>query len=99
MLCSYDWPGNVREMENYIERAVVLARDGVLTERHFPEKLHPKDNKTGDANLNYLALKERESIIKILEMNNGNISKAAKNLGISRNTLYAKLKGYGIASG
>lgn len=99
MLCSYDWPGNVREMENYIERAVVLARDGVLTERHFPEKLHPKDNQMGDSNLNYLALKEKESIIKILEMNNGNISKAAKNLGISRNTLYAKLKGYGIASG
>ena len=99
MLCSYDWPGNVREMENYIERAVVLARDGVLTERHFPEKLHPKDNQMCDSNLNYLALKEKESIIKILEMNNGNISKAAKNLGISRNTLYAKLKGYGIASG
>ncbi len=97
-LCAYDWPGNVREMENYIERAVVLARDGVLTVGHFPEKLCPKATKVGEVNLHYLALKERESIIKMIEMYHGNISKAAKNLGISRNTLYAKLKSYGIAA-
>lgn len=96
-LCAYAWPGNVREMENYIERAVVLARDGTLTIHQFPEKLHPKGNHSDEVNLNYLAIKERESIIKVLEMYNGNISKAAKNLGISRNTIYSKIKAYGIS--
>ena len=98
-LCSYSWPGNIREMENYIERAVVLVRDGVLRIGHFPEKLIPKCNNNNEVNLNYLALKERESISKVLDLYNGNISKAAKNLGISRNTLYAKIKAYGIEAG
>ena len=97
-LCAYDWPGNVRELENYIERAVVLARTGSLSTEYFPEKLRSRVDQ-GTGNVNYLAAKEREVISKVLEMCNGNISKAAKNLGISRNTLYAKIKAYGIMTG
>ena len=97
-LCAYDWPGNVRELENYIERAVVLARTGSLSTEHFPEKLRSRIDQ-GTGNVNYLAAKEREVISRVLEMCNGNISKAAKNLGISRNTLYAKIKAYGIMTG
>ena len=97
-LCSYEWPGNVRELENYIERAIVLAHDGPITLEHFPEKMLPKTDESGTAN-NYLAIKEKEAIGKILEIYNGNISKAAKSLGISRNTLYNKIKAYGLEVG
>jgi transcriptional regulator of acetoin/glycerol metabolism len=55
-----------------------------------------KNTSSSDGNINYLAIKEREAIEKVLAIFNGNISKAAKNLGISRNTLYAKIKTYDI---
>lgn len=100
LLCSYDWPGNVRELENFIERAAVLAHDGEITAEHFPDKIKAKvGEKTGGPSNNYLAIKEREAIGKVLELYNGNISKAARSLGISRNTLYTKIKAYGLEVG
>ncbi len=96
MLCAYEWPGNVRELENYIERAVVLARGGILTPEHFPDRMTVKIAGNNEDTINYLAIKEREAIQKVLAIHNGNISKAAKTLGISRNTLYTKIKTYGL---
>lgn len=95
ILCAYDWPGNVRELENYIERAVILAHNGIITPEHFPEKMI-LTNHSEAVKKNFLAMKERETIEKVLEIFNGNISKAAKSLGISRSTLYTKIKTYGL---
>lgn len=95
ILCAYDWPGNVRELENYIERAVILAHNGIITPEHFPEKM-TLTTRTETVKNNFLAIKERETIEKVLEIFSGNISKAAKSLGISRNTLYTKIKTYGL---
>ena len=100
ILCAYDWPGNVRELENYIERAVVLTHSGVLTAESFPDKMTVKiSGNLEDNSSSYLAIKEREAIQKILILFNGNISKTAKSLGISRNTLYTKIKTYGLSVG
>lgn len=96
LLCAYEWPGNVRELENYIERAVVLVRGGVLTTEYFPDRMTAKTVGNNEDTISYLAIKEREAIQKVLAIHNGNISKAAKTLGISRNTLYTKIKTYGL---
>jgi len=105
---AYSWPGNVRELENAIERAVNLAGDGGLQEKYLPEQIYSSSvivtcpgNKTIDgsgsaANLKSLREMEREAIVQAMEVCQGNISKAAGALGIGRNTLYRKLKEYGL---
>lgn len=99
-LSHYNWPGNIRELENFIERAIILADNDTLTLEHFPNKLiknqpvisAPKSSET-------ISLKDAEldSIKKALEFNSWNITKAARNLGISRNTLYSKMRNYHIS--
>ena len=96
LLCSYNWPGNVRELENYIERAVVLARTGCLRIEDFPGKIYHSEAVFACDNLKPLAKQEKEVIEKALQMFGGNISKASKVLGISRNTLYSRMKDYNI---
>lgn len=96
VLCSYEWPGNVRELENYIERAVVLARDCTLTAEHFPKKVFQGETKLQSYELKSLAKLEKENIERALEIFRGNISKASRNLGITRNTLYNKMRDYNI---
>jgi DNA-binding NtrC family response regulator len=91
-LCSYDWPGNVREMRNSIERAVILCQgDFILTK----DLLLP-----GKPSLETIpmSLSDIESlhIKKVLESTGGNRSKAAKILGIARSTLNEKMKTYNI---
>ncbi|TGE34766.1 sigma-54-dependent Fis family transcriptional regulator [Desulfosporosinus fructosivorans] len=95
-LLTYDWPGNVRELQNYIERAVVLSRDSVLTTKHFPEKI-TKTKPVATDTLNPLELQEKETIEKTLRLYNGNIYKTSQKLGVSRNTLYSRLKLYDIS--
>jgi len=98
-LKSYSWPGNVRELENAIERAINLAGDDpVLRSEHF-------DLPAPDAKLNVglptetatprpLGEVEKEMILTAVSFYEGNIQKAAASLGISRNTLYRKMKEY-----
>jgi sigma-54 dependent transcriptional regulator, acetoin dehydrogenase operon transcriptional activator AcoR len=96
-LGSYSWPGNVRELENYIERAVILAQDSFLSIELFPQKMLTVCNALpSKKNLKPLDRVERESIIIALELFEGNISKASRILGVSRNTLYNKIKFYNI---
>lgn len=98
-LCSYEWPGNVRELENYIERAVIFAKDNHLTAEYFPGKPDPTDSLTTFSNqkcISPLAQQEKEFIEKVLVKFSGNISKASRDLGISRNTLYNRIKEYSI---
>jgi DNA-binding NtrC family response regulator len=90
---NYDWPGNIRQLRNVIERAVVLAKSDRITLRELPEefRLHrTKTTKTGTVKT--LKVIEHQAVKDALTMCSGNISKAAKQLGISRKTLYKRLK-------
>ncbi len=105
LMLNFDWPGNVRELKNIMERAVILCQGNVVTEEYLPGELRsakPKEPKpisyqspTGEA----LSLQdiEQKHILEILEKFNGNKSKAARVLNISRSTLREKLKQYGIS--
>ncbi len=93
-LVRYNWPGNIRELENVIERAVVLCRGARIESRDLPlmEEFSKKDHVVES-----LQEMEKEHIGRVLETTNWNISEAAKKLGIHRNTLRSKIKEYQIA--
>ncbi len=93
LLKEYSWPGNIRELENAIERSLIISSGNIIRPEHLPEAI--KSNQfvtTNDSS--HLSLNELESfeIRKILSQYDGNITKSAKALGISRNTLYRKIK-------
>ncbi|MCM8832335.1 MAG: sigma-54 dependent transcriptional regulator [Candidatus Omnitrophica bacterium] len=97
ILENYDWPGNVRELENLIERAIILTNKNQLSPDDFTfikdnikEKVIPKEIKQ------ILKETEKQHIIRILKQTKGKKGKAAKLLGISRKTLWQKIKEYGI---
>jgi DNA-binding NtrC family response regulator len=99
LFLDYSWPGNVRELENYIERAVVTAKGSVLTPRDFPRELTfgriRKSSKEAEVG-STIHQAERELILKTLEAQVGNRTKAAEILGISTRTLRNKLREYGL---
>ncbi|GAI05536.1 unnamed protein product, partial [marine sediment metagenome] len=93
-LLSYDWPGNIRELENAIERAVILAKDSLITVADLPqENVSLARSASMGKNLKEM---EENHILNILCETGGNYSEAAKILGISRMTLYNKAKQYGL---
>jgi DNA-binding NtrC family response regulator len=92
---QYDWPGNVRQLKNVIERAVVLARGERITVKELPEEIlshHQKIKSVGT--VKPLKVLEHQAINDALLVCNGNKSKAAKKLGISRKTFYKRLKDF-----
>ena len=94
-LCSYSWPGNIRELRHTIEKAVILCEDHFLK----PEDLHLYSDglvKITRDTSSKLTDVERNAISQVLNDCRGNFSKAAKILDISRTTLYAKIKKYGL---
>ncbi len=94
-LLNYDYPGNVRELKHIIERAVLLSQDSVITLRDLPEELQMRSLQEPSVFQNIKKCKElleREFILKTLEECKGKRSEAAKKLGISRKTLWQKLK-------
>ena len=108
VLSEYDWPGNIRELENIIERAVILTKGPTIERQDLPDFLQGMDrplavkaqisgNNTGVRSLRE-ALKnpEKQVIQQALEQVAGNRKKAAANLGINRTTLYNKMKKYGL---
>jgi DNA-binding NtrC family response regulator len=108
-LMEYHWPGNVRELENSIHRAIILARGSVITPQHIvftgaPGKRDAEiDEQIADKVAMGMRLKdivaetERQAIEAALRQASGNRSQAAKNLGIYRRLLYAKIKEYELA--
>jgi formate hydrogenlyase transcriptional activator len=95
-LCSYDWPGNIRELQNSIERAVILSIDGVL-----PNPLPTLQAKhvTHSPLPNALKEAERSTILRVLEDHRwvvGGAEGAAAKLGLKRTTLIAKMERFGI---
>jgi arginine utilization regulatory protein len=102
-LKSYDYPGNVRELENIIEQAISMAEnEHVMTEKHLnmPERIghvEPLMRRSEDLPLDqYMETIEKQIIADEMIKFNGNISKAADALKIKRQTLQHKLKKYGI---
>ena len=97
-LLRYPWPGNIRELQNVIERAVVLLFGEHVSERELPERLHtrrlPVVIKGTPVNTATLEDAERTIILETLERVAGNKSEAAKILGINRKTLHTKLMKY-----
>lgn len=94
MLNNYPWPGNARELENVIERAVILCDSNRLR----PEDLSLPAAYAGEKGATpSLEDMEKEYILRVLKDVNGNQSRASQVLGIDRKTLYLKLKKYGIS--
>jgi DNA-binding NtrC family response regulator len=99
MLSRYNWPGNIRELRNVVERMVVLARGKLLETSDLPANIREKSAEVTldlDADLTVDEM-ERQLIIHALEKTNGNRTKAAEKLGISRRTLHRKINEYGIS--
>lgn len=90
-MLNYSWPGNVRELENMIEHGVILCTSNAVRMTELPQDIiHPlpSEEKTIEAIT-------KNHILHVLEETKGNISEAAKILGVQRMTLYNKLKKYG----
>jgi two-component system, NtrC family, response regulator HydG len=96
-LKNYHYPGNVRELQYTIERAVIMAESNEIQAADlFFSPIEINQNHTSvptDVNLNQL---EKKTILTVIEKNHGNISKAAKELGITRTALYRRLNKYDI---
>jgi two-component system response regulator AtoC len=103
-LCQEDWPGNVRQLENTIERAAVTARGGVIDEEDIVVSARANPPSCAWADLaplanawkSNIAALERAMIRRALELTHGHKSKAAALLGIHRRLLYEKLREHGI---
>lgn len=105
----YGWPGNVRELQNVVERAASLAEDGIITLQHLPAEFFmpassslPLAGPSGQI-LNCREQRqqaardvEKHKIQRLLNVHAGNVSRVARELGVSRKTLYNKMRAYAI---
>jgi len=93
---AYAWPGNVRELENCVKRAVIMSDKGPLRAADFGLP-SPQTADEGIFNLRQVRERaEREAVIQVISRTNGNMSKTAELLGVSRPTLYDLINRYGI---
>ncbi len=97
LIKTHRWTGNIRELKNAIERAVILSSGSILTADLLPEEIQkpggPASNGSGVRTLDEV---EREHTLKVLKLADGNKAQAAKLLGIGTATLYRKLKEFGV---
>jgi len=110
VLLAHDYPGNVRELENVIERAFILCDEGDIERRHLPEELLPRaapSGEEGDAAADKakadggdlasaVRAAERRAILDALQRNAGNREAAARDLGLHKSTLFRKVRALGI---
>jgi len=94
MLQNYNWIGNIRELENILTQAVVLAKGNVLAKEHLI--LRKEINTDPDNALTSLTDVEKNHIKKVLELNGWNKTESAKILGIAKSTLYKRIEEYGL---
>jgi two-component system response regulator AtoC len=104
-LLAYDWPGNVRQLQNVLERALVLAEQDVIGPEHLPEEIRdaggPARAATAAAAAGQpvpLAELEREHVLRTLDYAKGNRQTTAALLGISRRTLTRMLQRWGVTT-
>ena len=95
-LKEHSFPGNVRELQYVIERAVIMCENSVLEEKDL--SFSPIESAPDDQEMNDLRLEtvEKKTILKVIDKNKGNISKSAKELGITRAALYRRLEKYDL---
>lgn len=96
---NYDWFGNVRELENTIERAVQIAQDCLIDINDLPTyiKNNPRNNlKSSNLEMNSIMTNEYNMLIETIRKHKGNLKASAEELKISRNTIYRKFDKYGI---
>jgi len=96
ILSSYSWPGNVRELRNTIEYAFVLCSGGAIGRQHLPPKILKSTGASKPAVCYQNDSDEREKFLKVLQQAGGNQSEAARILGVSRVTIWKRMKKYGI---
>ena len=97
MLTGYDWPGNVRELRNAIEYAFVLCKGDTIGRKHLPPKIAGTRDNTGQQVVSRsVGMPERDKLIDVLKQSRGNQSQAARKLGVSRVTIWKRIKKYGI---
>ena len=92
---EYPWPGNVRELRNVVERAVVLSMEGCIGTASLPQELvqpHPSAA-VSESRLEQI---EKAALIEAMQKSSGNVSLAARELGISRDTLRYRIRKYGL---
>jgi DNA-binding NtrC family response regulator len=94
LLLSHPWPGNVRELRHSVERAVLMAQDNTVD----PAALELRPKSDGSAKLDDMTLEEAERFLirKTLARVDGNVSRAAEALGLSRSALYRRIQQYGL---
>jgi two-component system response regulator AtoC len=108
LLRTYSWPGNIRELENTIERAVALSNQGMLTPEDLPLEVRetpapgtsvdePAEGWSGFAGMPPLEEIKKRYILHVLDFTQGNISRAAEILDIDRRSLYRMLERYNVA--
>jgi DNA-binding NtrC family response regulator len=96
-LTSFDWPGNVRQLQNEIQRAVLLCESNEIDSTDLSiTNVRAEPDQSSDTNFTLLEGVERNAIIQMLKDTGGNKLETAKRLGIGRQTLYNKIKAYGI---
>jgi transcriptional regulator with PAS, ATPase and Fis domain len=93
-LTSYTWPGNVRELRNAIEYALVLCPGGEIGAHHLPHKIAPAGDRPPSAEP--LEARERDELVRVLRQVGGNQSAAARQLGVSRVTVWKRMKKHHI---
>ncbi|KXG42998.1 sigma-54-dependent Fis family transcriptional regulator [Tepidibacillus infernus] len=100
-LMAYQWPGNVRELQNILERSIVRTKRNILEKDTLPEELQISGMNTSEIRIFHKQLPKkdeikREALIHSIRLCEGNYSRAAKYLGISRSTLYRQMDKFGI---
>lgn len=94
-LKKYQWPGNIRELKNAMERAVILANSRALTaESIFPSSRSL--SQTGSSKSLDLVENEKRLILEVIQKNRGNMTNTARDLGLERTALYRRIKKYGL---
>lgn len=97
MLRRYDWPGNVRQLQNEVQRTVLMAENKVIDETDLAIIVEKApEQSAASSNLTLMEAMERNTIVQMLKETRGNKLETAKRLGIGRQTLYNKIKAYEI---
>jgi two-component system, NtrC family, response regulator HydG len=96
-LCAYDWPGNVRALRHAVERAVILSEGVVFEAEDFPlNAVSRAPAQQAESSALDLDTLERDAVTRALAQHNGNVSRAARTLGLTRASLYRRMQKYGL---
>jgi transcriptional regulator with PAS, ATPase and Fis domain len=94
---KHTWPGNIRELQHAVERAVILSESNILMPQDFfLSQIDENDNPDDAEDITNLEEREKLLIRKVIDKHGGNISKAAKELGLTRASLYRRIEKHGL---